>query len=89
MQQLDVLRAIPTDGLQKQEGFDELALGEPALAAFEGEVGGDQIRQPQRAEGARGGQQPGVAAGGFLEGAWINDEGRFVLDRNARRYDEI
>ena len=85
-QQLDVLRAVPADGLQEQEGFDELALGETALAAFEREIGGDQVGQMQRAEGAGGGQQAGVAAGGFLEGPGIDGEGRLVLDWNARRH---
>ena len=84
-EQGDVLGRIAADGLEEEEGLDELGLGEAALAGLEREVGGDEVGEPEGAEGAGGGEEAGVGAAHFAERSGIESEGGLVEEREACR----
>ena len=59
-QKRHVFGAIPTDGLEQEDRFDELAVAQTALAGFELEVDIGQDRNTKAAQDTGGGQQAGV-----------------------------
>ena len=79
----DGLGMIAADGLEEEEGLDQLGLGEPALAGLEGEVGGDEVGEFEGAEGAGSGEEAGVGAAHFAEGRGVESEGSLVEDGEA------
>ena len=80
----NVLGTFAADGLEENERFDELCLGEAAIALLEGEVGSDEIGQLEGAKGTRGCQESGAGAGHLLEGARVEVERGLGLDWEAR-----
>lgn len=69
--------------LQQGNRFDHLALGEPALAFAQGQVGLNQLRQAQGAGGTRNTQRSGVRTGGLPQRPPVQDEGRLVQQGQA------
>ena len=85
-QQLHILGAIAAGRLQQDHRFNVLGLVKTALALLELEMGGDETRDAQRAEGAGGGQQSGVGAGHLVQGTGVDFEGRLILSGDACRH---
>ena len=85
-QQLHILGAIAAGRLQQDHRFNVLGLVKTALALLELEMGGDETRDAQRAEGAGGGQQSGVRAGHLVQGPGVDFEGRLILSWDASRH---
>ena len=83
---MDVLGTLPADGLEQDHRFDDLGFGEATLAFAQRKIGGDQIGQAQRTEGAGDSQQSGVGTGGLVQGPLVQDERRLVEQRQARRH---
>ena len=82
-QQLNVLRTIPTDGLEQNQRFDIFGLRAAALALLESEIGGDQVGDFERTKGPGSSQQSGVRAGHSPKGAGVQGEGGFMLGGDA------
>ena len=88
-QQLHVLGAIAAGGLQQDDRFQVLRLVKPALALLELEMRRGQSGNAQRAEGAGGGQQPGVRTGHLVQGPRVDFKGRLLLGGDASRHGPI
>src|SRR5437588_9067627 len=77
-EQLDVLGTIAPEGLKQNQGFDIFGLRATTLALLEFEIGGDQVRNFEGAEGPRSGEQTGVWTGHLPEGTGIQGKGRLM-----------
>src|ERR1035441_5393447 len=62
------------------------AMSQPAPAFAQGEVGACPRGQAQGTEGARNAQRPGRRAGRLAQRPLVQDEGRLVRQRQARRH---
>ena len=83
---MHIFGAFPADRLEQGNGFDELGLGKAALAFAQGQIGADQSGQTQGAVNAGNAQEPGMRAGRLVQRPLIQDEGRLVQQRQARRH---
>jgi hypothetical protein len=75
---MQVFGALSAHGLEQAERFEELGLGEAALALAQAQIGLGQRRHPQRPEGAREAQSAGAGAGRLVQRARVQDEGRLA-----------
>jgi hypothetical protein len=83
---MHIFGAFPADRLEQGNGFNELGLAKAALSLAQGQIGTDQSGQPQGAVNARNAQEPGMGAGRFVQRPLIQDKGRLVQQRQARRH---
>jgi len=72
--------------LEQGDGFDELGFGKAALSLAQGQIGTDQSGHTQSAVSTRNAQEPGMRAGRLVQRPLIQDEGRLVQQRQARRH---
>src|ERR1035441_9889356 len=83
---MHIFGAFPADRLEQGNGFNELGLGKAALSLTQNQIGANQSGHAQGAINARNAQESGVRASRLVQGPLIQDEGRLVQQRQARRH---
>lgn len=83
---MHVLGAFTPNGLEQADRFDELRLGEAALAFTQGQIGSDQSGHAQGTVSAGDAQEAGMGTGGLEQRPRVQDEGRLVQQRQAGRH---